>query len=96
MTRVTVITKADCHFCDEAKALLARVAPELNLEVEVIGLDTVRGRELAISAGMVFPPAVLINGEPFSSGRLSERRLRHQLSTAAPVVSDLGVRPPQQ
>jgi hypothetical protein len=29
---------------------------------------------------MAFPPAVLIDGEPFSYGRLSERKLRRDLA----------------
>jgi glutaredoxin len=80
MTRITVITKPDCHCCEEAKHLLRRLAPELGLEVEVIDLTTALGRELAVTSGMVFPPAVLIDGAPFSYGRLSERRLRRELA----------------
>jgi len=41
--------------------------------------DTEQGRELASSAGVMFAPGVLIDGEPFSHGRLSERELRRTL-----------------
>ncbi|MHB8487597.1 MAG: glutaredoxin family protein [Candidatus Dormibacteria bacterium] len=79
MTTITVLSKVDCHFCEEAQATLARLAPELGLEVEVVDLDTPQGQQLAIGAGILFPPGILINGVPFSYGRLSERRLRRAL-----------------
>ena len=80
MTRITVLSKADCHFCDDAKAILDRLAPELELDVEVVDLATARGQQLAMGAGMLFPPGILIDGEPFAYGRLSERRLRRELA----------------
>lgn len=88
MTRITVITRPDCHYCDDAKHLLQRLAPELGLEVETIDLATPRGRELAVASGMVFPPAILIDGSPFSYGRLSERRLRRELARRGSPSSD--------
>lgn len=83
MTRITVLSKADCHFCDDAKAVLDRLAPELGLDVEVVDLATERGQRLALLAGVLFPPGILIDGEPFSYGRLSERRLRRELGRRA-------------
>ena len=79
-TRISVVTKPDCHYWEEAKQLLERLAPELDLDVEVIDLTTTRGQALAIASGMVFPPAILIDGAPFSYGPLSERRLRRELA----------------
>jgi glutaredoxin len=79
MTRITVLSKPDCHFCEDAKATLARLAPELGFEVDVVDLGGQQGQQLAISSGMLFPPGILIDGMPFSSGRLSERRLRRAL-----------------
>jgi glutaredoxin len=79
MTTVTVLSKLDCHICEDAKATLARLAPELGLEVEVVDLSSPEGQQLAIGSGMLFPPGILIDGIPFSYGRLSERRLRREL-----------------
>jgi glutaredoxin len=84
MTRITVLSKPDCHFCEDAKATLARLAPELGLEVDVVDLGGQQGQQLAISSGMLFPPGILIDGMPFSSGRLSERRLRRALELQRP------------
>ena len=86
MTKITVITQAECHYCDEAKALLGRLSAELDYEVDVIDLETEDGRKLALAAGMVFPPAVLIDGRPLSYGRLSERLLRRELEHSRTAI----------
>ena len=79
MTHVTVIVSAHCGLCDHATEVLQRVACDVPLTIEVLPLDSDRGREMALTAGMAFPPAVFIDGEPFSYGRLSERQLRREL-----------------
>ena len=80
---VTLITKPDCSMCDQAKAVLAHLSDEYELRVELVALDSERGQALATGSGMVFPPGVLLDGEPFSYGRLSERKLRRHLERAA-------------
>lgn len=80
MIKVTLLTKADCDLCEQAKAVLARVAADTPLDVETLDLATDQGRALAERSGMAFPPGVLLDGEPFSYGRLSERRLRRALA----------------
>ena len=76
MTLVTLLTQADCSLCEQAKEVLARLRDKFSLVVEEVDLATPRGRELAQGAGIVFAPGVLLDGQPFSYGRLSERRLR--------------------
>jgi len=79
VTHVTLLTKSECGLCDQAKAILDRIAHEYAVSVEVVPLDTTKGQALAASSGMAFPPGVLLDGRPFSYGRLSERRLRRAL-----------------
>lgn len=79
MRRVTLITKADCSLCDQAKAVLERVADDTAVQVETVSVDSEAGRALAERSGLLFPPGVLIDGEPFPWGRLSERKLRRAL-----------------
>jgi len=81
LTRVTLLTKPDCGFCDQAKQTLDRLGREFDLTVEVVPLESEAGRALAAGSGMVFPPGVLLDGQPFSYGRLSERKLRRVLET---------------
>ena len=89
---VTVLTQPDCGFCELARAALARVARDYPLTVRWIELGSEHGRELATRHGVLFAPGVLLDGEMFSYGRLSERRLRRHLARrpapADPVGSD--------
>ncbi len=79
MKRITLLTKPDCALCDQAKEVLARLGAEVPLLVETISLESEEGRRLAEQCNLLFPPGVLIDGEPFSWGRLSERKLRRAL-----------------
>lgn len=83
MTRITLLTTPGCDLCDHAKEILERVRADVAIEVEAVELDSDRGHALARRSGMAFPPAVLINDEPFSYGRLSERKLRKALGRRA-------------
>ncbi len=77
---VTLLTRGACGLCDHAKQVLARLAGEFPLTVREVDLTTPEGQAMGARAGMAFPPAVFIDGEPFGFGRLSERRLRRELS----------------
>lgn len=83
MIKVTLLTKADCGLCEQAKAVLARVAADTPLDIETLDLASDRGRALAQRSGMAFPPGVLLDGKPFSYGRLSERSLRRAVTATA-------------
>ena len=76
---VLLLTQPACDFCDHAKAVLARLQQEFELNVEVADLDSPDGRRLAQTLAIVFAPGVLLDGELFSYGRLSERKLRKEL-----------------
>jgi hypothetical protein len=54
------------------------------LRVTEVDLASPVGRRLAAQAGMLFAAGVLVDGEPFSFGRLSERKLRRRLDTRMP------------
>ncbi len=82
MRQVTLLTTANCDLCQQAKAVLARLGTEFDLAVEEVDLGGERGRALAEGSGIVFPPGVLLDGEAFSYGRLSERKLRRTLARA--------------
>ena len=78
---VTLLTKNACTYCDHAKQVLARVGCDYPLRITEIALDTDMGQVLARRAGVMFAPGVLIDGQAFSYGRLSERKLRRTLRT---------------
>lgn len=77
---ITLLTQDDCAFCDDAKHVLHRVGSEFPLQVNEVGLASEEGQTLARAAGVLFAPGVLLDGEPFSYGRLSERKLRRTLA----------------
>ena len=83
---VTLLTKNPCVYCDHAKEVLGRVGHDYPLQITEIALDTDIGQTLARRAGVMFAPGVLIDGEAFSYGRLSERKLRRTLRTRAALT----------
>jgi glutaredoxin len=80
VTEVVLLTKEDCEFCEQAKAVLARLQPELGLRVREVALESEEGRTLAARSGALFPPVLVVDGRPRFYGRLSERRLRKALA----------------
>jgi glutaredoxin len=84
---VTLLTQSDCALCEHAKQVLARVGAEHPLQVSEIDLASSAGRDLALTGRVLFAPGVFLDGEPFSHGRLSERKLRRALAARRPSVS---------
>ncbi len=80
MTTVTLLTQADCHLCDHAKAVLDRVGRDHPITVTEVDLRSHNGRRMAAAHGVLFAPGVLLDGQPFACGRLSERKLRRALA----------------
>lgn len=74
--------------CDHAKELLARLAGEYALELGTVGFYSARGFELAKSGRILFPPGIFLDGQPFSYGRLSERKLRQAINARLLAISD--------
>jgi hypothetical protein len=58
---------------------LSRVGAAYPLRITEIDLAGEEGPRLAARAGVLFAPGVLVDGEFFSFGRISERRLRRTL-----------------
>jgi glutaredoxin len=79
MIQILVLTREQCHWCDEAKAVLARLATVYDLSVDTLDMTTPQGEALALQSGVLFPPGVFLDGAVFSYGRLSERKLRQEL-----------------
>lgn len=76
---VLLLTQEQCSFCDHAKAVLGRLGGEYPLSVRTLELASPDGQALADRGGILFPPGVFLDGEPFSYGRVSERKLRREL-----------------
>jgi glutaredoxin len=76
---VLLLTQKNCGFCRQAKEILDRLSVEFGLTVSTLDLDSPEGQVLAERSGVLFPPGIFLDGEPFSYGRASERKLRREL-----------------
>lgn len=80
MTVITLLTQADCGLREHAKIVLAHIGRDMPLTVEEVDLASTEGQALSDGGWVLFAPGVLVDGQPFSYGRLSERRLRRALT----------------
>jgi predicted ABC-type transport system involved in lysophospholipase L1 biosynthesis ATPase subunit len=86
VTVVTLLTGPDCASCEHAKAVLARVGAEHPLTVREVALASDEGQRLAVQAGLLFAPGILLDGAAYAFGRLSERALRRHLTRQQPIA----------
>jgi hypothetical protein len=74
--RITLIGKPGCHLCDDARAVVARVAADLG--VGWTELDITRDEELAERYWEQIP-VTLVDGRRHDFWRVDEARLRAAL-----------------
>ncbi len=77
--QVVLLTQKDCAFCTHANELLDRLSAEYGFTVSTLDVSTPEGEALAVRSGILFPPGIFLDGEAFSYGRPSERKLRQEL-----------------
>ena len=82
---VTLVHSHACHFCDDARAVLAELATQFPLDVELIDATHPRGAALLDEHRAAMFPLVLVDGTYFSVGRLSRRKLRKLLGARLPA-----------
>ena len=75
--RVTLITRAGCHLCQEAEATLRVLADELGFAYEELDVDAEADRRDAYSDRV---PVILIDGKEHGYWRVEEPRLRAALA----------------
>lgn len=83
MIGVILLTSAGCHLCEDARGSLKSLAGEFDLEVREVDMSSAEGLELIRRYRPPMPPAVLIDGELFSFGRLPRTKLRRILEGQA-------------
>lgn len=76
---ITLVTRAGCCLCEQASALLGRLAGEYRLSVVEVDFDTAEGQRLVQQHGILYAPAVMIAGAPSLEGRISEKKLRKEI-----------------
>ncbi|MBI3647581.1 MAG: glutaredoxin family protein [Actinobacteria bacterium] len=83
MTEIVVVTSPACHLCEDALEALAELSEEFPLSVREVDMASPEGRQLVERHRPSMPPAVLVDGVLFSSGRLPRKKLRRYLERAA-------------
>ena len=83
MVHVVVVTSPTCHLCEDALDALAELSKEFQLEVREVSLESPEGALLLERFRPPMPPAVIVDGKLFSSGRLPRKKLRRRLERAA-------------
>ena len=74
--RITLLSRAGCHLCDDARAVIARVAADLGVGWEERNI-TLSADDLAQYSEMI--PVTFIDGVQHDFWRVSEDRLRAAL-----------------
>ena len=80
---VLVVRSPACHLCEDAIEALEELRGEFGLHVRVVEMDSPEGRAIVAAHRPALSPAVLVDGELFSSGRLPRKKLRRMLQRAA-------------
>jgi glutaredoxin len=76
MHRITLLGKPGCHLCDDARAVISRVAAELGVPWEEVDIDS--SEELREKYWEMIP-VTLVDGVQHDFWRVSEDRLRAAL-----------------
>jgi glutaredoxin len=74
--QVTLVTRAGCHLCHEAEAVLRRLAGELGFSYTELDVDADSGRRAEYSDRV---PVILIDGREHGYWRVEEDRFRAAL-----------------
>jgi len=74
--RIALLSRSGCHLCDEARAVIARVAADLGVGWEERDID-LSADDLAQYSEMV--PVTFVDGVQHDFWRVSEQRLRAAL-----------------
>ncbi|GGO69900.1 glutaredoxin family protein [Nonomuraea cavernae] len=81
MHRITLLSRPGCHLCDDARAIISRVAAELGMPWEEVDIDS--SDELREKYWEMIP-VTLVDGVQHDFWRVSEERLRAALGDREP------------
>lgn len=73
--QVTVVESDGCHFCVDARRVLADAAADFPVEVSTVDVRSPEGEDLMRAYRATMSPLVLVDGQFFSNGRLPRRKL---------------------
>jgi glutaredoxin len=77
-SRITLLGRAGCHLCDDARAVIARVAADLAVGWEERDIDAAPLEDLIEYSDKV--PVTFVDGVQIDFWRIDEARLRKALA----------------
>ncbi|WP_239310902.1 MULTISPECIES: glutaredoxin family protein [unclassified Frankia] len=75
--RITLVTRAGCHLCEDARIAVARVADDVGAGWQEVDVDT---RADLLDAYGDRVPVILVDGREHGYWRVEEARLRRALT----------------
>ncbi len=83
-TQVLVVSKEGCLPCIRIKRIVDELKAELPaIVVREVDFTSEEGVGLAVKNGILYPPAVFINGSMFGKGKILEQPLKEAVRKAA-------------
>ncbi len=82
MIDIVLVTSPACHFCEQAKDVLTRVADEYPIRWREIDIMSEEGAAAVRRHQVPFAPALFVDNRFHGHGRVSERKLRKALDLA--------------
>lgn len=79
-TEVTLVESPGCHLCADARSVLEELGPRYRLSIRSVDAHSPEGLGLVERHRPALLPLVLIDGRPFSTGRLPRRKLERYLA----------------
>ena len=80
MPRVLLVTSEGCKPCSRVKRVLGELQSMMpTLTVETIDLASAEGAKLAVENGILYPPAVFIEGRLFGKGKIDSERMTESI-----------------
>ncbi len=74
--KITLYSRPGCHLCEEMKAIIARVAQEIAIDLEEIDISQDAALERAYREQI---PVLMAGGRKLARYRISEQELRARL-----------------
>lgn len=81
---VIVVTKEGCLPCLRLKRIIGELKAELpDIDVREVDFTSGEGVALAVKDGILYPPAVFINGFLYAKGKIMEEPLKEAVRKAS-------------
>jgi len=76
---IVLVSSEGCHLCEDAREALEDLGRAFPIELREVDMSSPEGRAIVERFRPPMPPAVLVDGELFSSGRLPRKKLLRRL-----------------